>query len=89
MKLRNVALAVALVLAFFMLRPTPSQAGVRISIGPYGVHAGYGYRHYGYSRPYYPYYRKRYYGYRSYKRRRYYGRRSYRYRRYRHYRRYW
>lgn len=83
MKLRNVALAVTLILAFFMLRPTPSQAGVRISIGPYGVHAGYGYR------PYYPYYRKRYYGYRSYKRRRYYGRRSYRYRRHRHYRRYW
>ncbi len=94
MKLRNVALAAALVLAFVMARPTGSQAGVHISIGPYGVHAGYGgYRYYGYRhyyrRPYYPNYRKRYYGHRYYQRKRYYRPRYYGHRRYRHYPRHW
>ena len=77
MKLRNIILACAVVLALVFVRAEKADAGGYVSISPYGVHinVGHGY----YRNPYYyrPTYYQPYYGYQSYYyrpyRRHYYG----------------
>lgn len=93
MKLRNLALAFVFVVAVFFVKPQEAEAGVYISISPYGAHISFGRVYYGH-RHYYRPYRKRYYGYypryrykkrhyKRYKRQKYAGYHHRRYKRYR------
>lgn len=70
MKLRNIVLACAVMLAVVFIKTERADAGGYVSVSPYGVHIGSGkgyyYPRHRVRRYYRPYYYYPYYGYRSY-----------------------